>query len=185
MITISILGLDQYVVGHYSKEHTENIANLLEVPTDDVNFYAPESMVFHAGVEQTSWNTIVIVRAPVRENIFEGKFADYLMKTLSEFTINLEVEFEYFEEGHHYQHINSAYPRFIAEENLVDVEGTDGDEQDDTDEDAEEADPRDRADLDPNDPNQIFLGNAFEGKQEMLDGVAKEKESAAPKKKGQ
>jgi hypothetical protein len=185
MITISILGLDQYVVGHYSKENTENIANLLEASSDDVNFYAPESMVFHAGVEQTSWNTIVIVRAPERENVFESKLADYLIKTLSEFTINLEVEFEYFEEGRHYQHINSSYPRFIAEENLVDVEGTSGEGQDDTDEDEDEADPRDRSDLDPNDPNQIFLGNAFEGKQEQLDSEAKEKENAAPKKKGQ
>jgi hypothetical protein len=43
-----------------------------------------------------------------------------------EFTINLEVEFEYFEEGHHYEHVNSSYPRFIAEENLVDVEGSTG-----------------------------------------------------------
>ena len=92
---------------------------------------------------------------------------------------------EYFEEGRHYQHINSSYPRFIAEENLVDVEGTSGEGQDDTDEDEDEADPRDRSDLDPNDPNQIFLGNAFEGKQEQLDSEAKEKENAAPKKKGQ
>jgi hypothetical protein len=77
------------------------------------------------------------------------------------------VEFEYFEEGHHYEQINSSYPRFIAEENLVDVEGSTGEGSDnDSDEDDEEPDPRDRADLDINDPNQIFLGNAFEGKQD-------------------
>lgn len=181
MITISILGLDQYVVGHYSKEHTENIANLLEVSPDEVNFYAPESMIFHAGVEQTSWNSIVIVRAPDRAASLEGKLADYLIKTLSEFTINLEVEFEYFDEEHHYQHINSAYPRFIAEGNLVDVEATNGDEPEDEDED--EADPRDRADLDPNDPNQIFLGDAFEGKQDLLEGKTPGK--PASKKKSQ
>jgi hypothetical protein len=87
-------------------------------------------MVFHAGVEQTSWNTIVIVKAPERYSVLEAKVADYLIKTLSEFTINLEVEFEYFEEGHHYEHVNSSYPRFIAEENLVDVEGSTGEESD-------------------------------------------------------
>jgi hypothetical protein len=182
MITICILGLDQYVVGHYSKDQTKNLANLLETSEDDVNFYAPESMVFHAGVEQTSWNTIVVVKAPERYAVLEAKVADYLIKTLSEFTINLEVEFQYFEEGHHYEHINSSYPRFIAEENLVDVEGTSGeaDADDDSDDDDEEPDPRDRADLDINDPNQIFLGNAFEGKQDKLDGVSPKKDN--PKK---
>src|SRR5574344_1431452 len=175
MITICILGLDQYVVAHYSKDQTKNLANLLETSEDDGNFYAPESMVFHAGVEQTSWNTIVIVKAPTRFSQLEAKLADYLIKTLSEFTINLEVEFEYFEEGRHYEHIYSSYPRFIAESNLVNVEATSGDEpeaDDDADEDDEEPDPRDRADLDIDDPNQIFLGDAFAGKQDLLDGKA-------------
>jgi hypothetical protein len=180
MITISLLGLDQYVVGHYSKDHTANLANLFETSPDDVNFYAPDAMVFHDGVEQTSWNTIVIVTAPHRCEAVEAKVADYLIQTLSEFTINLEVEFEYFEESHHYQHVNGAYPRFIKEDNLVNVEGTTGDEMDDTDEDDSEPDPRDRADLDPNDPNQIFLGDAFASHQDELD----EKAGVDPKKKG-
>jgi hypothetical protein len=176
MITICVLGLDQYVVGHYSKDNTANLANLFEIEEEQINFYAPESMVFHKGVEQTSWNTIVIVKAPSRAEVVEAKVADYLIKTLSEFTINLEVEFEYFEEGHHYEHVNASYPRFIAESNLVDVEGTSGeDESDDSDEDDEEPDPRDRADLDPNDPNQIFLGNAFAGHEDELAGKAKKK----------
>ena len=40
MVTISIYGLDQYTVGHYSKEHTANLASLLEVDEKDVVFYA-------------------------------------------------------------------------------------------------------------------------------------------------
>ena len=172
MITICILGLDQYVIGHYSKDHTANLANLMEVTTDDVNFFAPDSMIFHNGVEQTSWNAIVIVKAPHRLEAVEAKIADYLIQTLSEFSINLEVEFEYFEEGHHYEHVNASYPRFIMEENLVDLESNSGEEdQNDSDEDDEEPDPRDHAELNPNDPNQIFLGNAFEGHQSELDGL--------------
>ncbi|MCH3908891.1 MAG: hypothetical protein LKE31_00730 [Bacilli bacterium] len=181
MITISVLGLDQYVVGHYSKEHTANLANLYETDEEAVNFYAPNSMVFHNGVEQTSWNTIVIVKAPHRCEAVESKVADYIIKTLSEFTINLEVEFEYFEEGHHYEHVNSSYPRFILESNLVDVEADSGD---DSDEDDEEPDPRDRADLDIDDPNQIFLGDAFAGREHELDEKdAHDKASGETKKK--
>lgn len=183
MITISILGLDQYVVGHYSKDNTSNLANLFEISDDEVNFYAPDSMVFHKGVEQTSWNTIVIVRAPKRCEAVESKIADYLIKTLSEFTINLEVNFEYFDEGKHYEHVNTAYPRFIEEKNLVDVETTAGDDLDDADEDDEEPDPRDRADLDPNDPNQIYLGDVFAEHQKELDEKAEKAEKSASQKK--
>ena len=38
-ITISILGLDQFTVGHYSKEHSANLAQLFEIEEDNLNFY--------------------------------------------------------------------------------------------------------------------------------------------------
>lgn len=163
MITISFLGLDQFVVGRYSKENSANIASLFETDEALLNFYAPSAMVFHHGVEQTSWNTIVIVRAPVKYKPLEAKVADYLLKTISSFSINIELEFEYFEQSSHYEHINDSYPRYIASDNIVNTE--DEPEDDDC---CDEADPRDRADLDPNDPNQIYLGNAFEGFDEKL-----------------
>ena len=72
MITISVYGLDQYVVGHYSKDHSKNIASLFEVDDHDVVFYSPNAYIFHEGVEQTSWNTIVKVNAPEQCEIFEG-----------------------------------------------------------------------------------------------------------------
>jgi hypothetical protein len=183
MITISILGLDQFVVGRYSREHSADLANLFESDENLLNFYAPNAMVFHHGTEQTSWNTIVIVRAPVKYKVFEAKVADYLMKTLSDFSINLEIEFEYFDQSSHYEHINDTYPRYIAEDNIVSTDDDPGEHPDDECEN-EEADPRDRADLDPNDPNQIYLGNAFEGFEDKL--AAKEKETdpkAASQKK--
>jgi hypothetical protein len=179
MITISVLGLDQYVVGHYSKDHTANVANLLETDEDSINFFAPESVVFHNGVEQTSWNTIVVVRAPQKYNVFEKKLAEYLLKTLSEFSINLEIQFEYFEEGRHYERLNPGYPRFIAEDNLVnpEVEGVEEAEEDEEDED--EPDPRDRADLDINDENQLYLGDAL---QDFDKKIASAKSAGATKK---
>ena len=175
MITISILGLDQFVVGHYSKDHTPKIAGLYGVPEDAVNFYAPNSMVFHSGAEQPSWNTIVIVKAPNTEKAREEAVADYIMDTLSLFSIHVVVEFEYYEPGSHYERINPQYPRYLSGDNIkeADVSFTYGEEEDEGD-DAEEGEdndapnPADRADLDPNDPNQIFLGNAFEGFEEAL-----------------
>ena len=82
MVTISIYGLDQYTVGHYSKNHTKNLANLLEVDEDNVSFYSPDAYVFHNGVEQTSWNAIVKVNAPEKCESNEAKVAKYLIETL-------------------------------------------------------------------------------------------------------
>ena len=58
MITISIYGLDQFTVGHYSGEHTANLAQLFETKEENISFYSPNAYVFHNGVEQTSWNAI-------------------------------------------------------------------------------------------------------------------------------
>ncbi len=180
MITIQILGLDQYVVGHYSKEATPNIANLLETSEEEVNFYSPyESLLFHNGVEQTSWNTLVYVKLPKKYEVFEHALADYLIETLKDFTINVEINFEYILEGKTYEYINHDYPRFLTGDNLHEEETSDNDgndhecscghHHDDCDCDDCDCDPRDRADLDYNDPEQIYLGDAFEGHEEDLE----------------
>ena len=153
MVTISIYGLDQYTVGHYSKDHTKNLANLLEVKEDDVSFYAPDAYVFHNGVEQTSWNAIVKVNAPEQCEANEEKVAHYLLETLKEFSVHLQVEFFYYHSHHHYEHINKEYPRFIKEDNVVNVE----------DEQYEEGD-------------ELYEGNIFENFEEKLKEAAHLKE---------
>lgn len=122
MITISILGLDQYTIGHYSKEHTANLASLYETNEDNINFYAPNCYIFHDGVEQTSWNTIVRIHAPEEYEKLEEKVNKYLVETLKEFSINLQLEFFYYHGHHHHEYINSSYPRYIKEDNVVNVE---------------------------------------------------------------
>lgn len=171
MITISILGLDQYVVGHYSKEHSENLANLMEISEDDLNFYAPYSVIFHKGVEQTSWHTEVIVRAPERLMVMEERIADYLLRTLNEVSINVELSFQYFDENRHYEIHNDAYPRYIESENVMEVEA-----DNDSDLDEEEPNPADHPELDINNPDEIYLGNVFAGHEEELEHIGEEKE---------
>lgn len=146
MVTISIYGLDQYIVGHYSKDHTANIASLLEVEENDVVFYSPNAYVFHKGVEQTSWNTIVKINAPEQCEILEDKVANYIIKTLKEFSIHLIVEFSYYHKHHRYEYVNKEYPRYISEENVVNVE----------DEEYQEGD-------------EIYDGNVFEGFEEKYE----------------
>ena len=149
MVNIIIYGLDQYTVGHYSKNHTKNLANLLEVKEDNLSFVASDAYVFHDGVEQTSWNTIVKVSAPEACEANEAKVAKYLLETLKEFSIHLQIEFSYFHKHHYYEHVNKEYPRFIKDDNLVNVE----------DEEYEEGD-------------ELYEGNIFEGFEEKLKEAA-------------
>ncbi len=175
MITFQILGLDQFVVGHYSKDHTANLAQLYESDESLINFYAPNSMVFHNGVEQTSWNTIVIVRAPEKYKPVESHIASYLIQTLSEFSINLEIEFEYFSSSSRYEHINESYPRYILDDNVKEADITLSNEMPDLGETEEEGCCHDHEGDEcschhhhDEENEDIFLGNAFEGLEDEL-----------------
>ena len=122
MITIEIYGLDQFVVGQLSKDMTHNLADLYEVSEDDINFIAPNNMVFHNGVDQTSWNTLIRVHAPKKVMVLQEDAANLIMSMVQGPTINVAVEFYYFSEDNRYEKINEDYPRFITDDNLVDVE---------------------------------------------------------------
>jgi len=122
MITLTIYGLDQYIVGRLSREMTHNLADLYEVSEDDINFIAPNNMVFHNGVEQTSWNALVRVHLPKKVMVLQDDAAKLIMDMIQGPTINVAVEFYYYSEDNRYEKINEDYPSFITDDNLVDVD---------------------------------------------------------------
>ena len=145
MITLIFYGLDQFVVGRLSRELTPLIAKLYEVEEDEVNFIAPNNMIFHKGTEQTSWNLLIHVHAPLKVSVLQNMMADLLLNGIGEVAIHKTVEFYYYSQDNRFQNINENYPRFITEDNLVDVD-TDHD-----DEDLEEGEGDD----------QIYTGDVF------------------------
>lgn len=128
MITIVIYGLDQFVVGRLSREMTPNIAKLYELSEDEIIFVAPENMVFHKGVEQTSWNIIIHVHAPKRAALVQDQVAKLILESIGDVAINKILEFYYYSEDNRYSKLNESYPRFIAADNLVDVANEDYEE---------------------------------------------------------
>ena len=146
MITITIYGLDQFVVGNLSRELTPLIAKLYEVDEDEVNFIAPQAMVFHKGVEQTSWNILIQVNAPKKVSVLEEQMSQLMLHGIGEVAIHVAVEFYYYSQENRYVKINENYPRFIADDNLVDID-------DDYPEDIEEGEGED----------EIYTGDIFEG----------------------
>ena len=136
MITIVIYGLDQFVVGRLSREMTPNLAKLYELSEDEIIFVAPQNMVFHKGVEQTSWNIIIHVHAPKKVSVLQDQVANLILESIGDVAINKILEFYYYSEDNRYCKFNDTYPRFIASDNLVDVanenyEGLEEGEEDD------------------------------------------------------
>lgn len=146
MITITIYGLDQFVVGNLSRELTPLVAKLYEVDEDEVNFIAPQAMIFHKGVEQTSWNVLIKVNAPKKVSVLEEQMSQLMLHGIGDVAIHVAVEFYYYSQDNRYTKINENYPRFIADDNLVDID-------DDYPEDIEEGEGED----------EIFTGDIFEG----------------------
>jgi hypothetical protein len=125
MITVFIYGLDQFVVSRLSREMTPNLAKLYEVSEDEIIFVAPENMVFHKGVEQTSWNIIIHVHAPKKVSVLQDQVAKLILESIGDVAINKILEFYYYSEDNRYTKLNESYPRFIANDNLVDIEEED------------------------------------------------------------
>lgn len=145
MISITINGLDQFVVGRLSRELTPSLAKLYQVDESEINFIAPNTMVFHNGVEQTSWNIYIEVLAPRKYEQMQEEAADYLLESIGDLAINKTLTFVYYESDARYQKLNNEYPRYIASDNLVDID-------DEYDEEMEEGDGED----------QIYTGDIFQ-----------------------
>jgi len=154
MITIFIYGLDQFVVGRLSNEMTKNLARLYEVSEDEINFVAPSDMVFHKGVEQTSWNILIHVHAPMKVSVLQDQVANFLLASIGDVAINKAVEFYYYSQDNRYEKINEEYPRFITEENVVNVHEHDECCDDDCDCEDNDEEPSEE---------EIYTGDIFEG----------------------
>lgn len=155
MITVTIYGLDQFVVGRLSAEMTPSLAKLYEVDEDEVNFVAPNNMVFHNGVEQTSWNVIIHVNAPMKVSVLQDQVAAFILASIGDVAIHKSIEFYYYSQDNRYTKINEDYPRYITEENTVNY-----------DEDYCGDDDCDCDDHDDEDEEEIYTGDIFEGIEE-------------------
>ena len=122
MINVFVYGLDQFVVGELSSDVSSSLAKLFEVSEDDVNFYAPNNMVFHNGVEQTSWHVLIEIKAPSEIKRVQSQICELFKHSLLEVAIHLEIVFYFYNRSDRVIEINNDYPRYLNEENMVNVE---------------------------------------------------------------
>lgn len=119
MITITVLGIEPYLLRQVSKACTDKLANLYECKKDEIDFFAPEGLLVHDGVEQNTWNLIVRVHAPLKVKIMEDKAVKIIHQFLKDTCINMSVEFYYYSLDNRYEFNSTDHPRFMTEENLV------------------------------------------------------------------
>lgn len=146
MIKIEINGVDPYLVLGYSKDHTTNLANLFEVSEEDLIFVAHDDLPIYKGVDQTSWNAVVHVFLQEKYEPVEKLVAKYLLNTLNELSVHVNLDFIYLHSHAEYVYVNDAYPRFLDEKHAQEMD-------------------------DEREEIEIFEGNIFEGHEDELDRI--------------
>ena len=134
MITISIIGVDPYLVRQISKAMTAKIAALYEVSKDEINFYAPECLYIHDGVEQNTWNVLVKVNAPLKVRVLEKDAVKVIREFMKDACINLAIEFYYYSSDNRYEFIDNSHSRFMTEDNSYEIVEDEEEEEESTEE---------------------------------------------------
>ena len=147
MIKIEISGVDPYLIMGYSKDHTTNLANLFEVGEEEIMFVGHDVLPVYKGVDQTSWNAVVHVYLQEKYEPVEKLAAKYLLNTLNELSVHVNLDFIYLHAHAEYAYVNDAYPRFLDEKHAKEMEEEEEGEV------------------------EIFEGNIFEGHEEELDRI--------------
>ena len=154
MISITIYGLDRFVVGRLSREMLPNLVKAFECDEEEIVFVGTENMVFFKGFEQPSWNVIVRVDGPEKYHDLEETVKEVIFDGMSLYAIHIVIQFNYFHKEHEHIHLNEEYPRFIKDENVVNYEEHYDEEDDECDDPDHEHEP---------DEEELFTGDIFEG----------------------
>jgi hypothetical protein len=145
---IEIFGLDKYVVATLSEQLHEPLIKLTKVNEKDLFFSVFESMIFHQGVDQNAWHTIIRIFLVETDMKYQEEMKTLFIEALKDQTIHLHFEFYPQSKQNIHHVIREDYPLFVAESNAVKIE--------------EELTPS---------TQDIFHGNVFEGKDKDLETI--------------
>ena len=145
MITITIFGIDPYLTRQISKAMSPKLAQVYECKKDDIDFFAPEGLFVHDGVEQNTWNILLRVNAPLKVKVMEKQAVRVIEEYIRDACVQFSIEFYYYSQDNRYEFIDETTPRFMQEDNIAYNE--DEEEKDEEEEEIEEEEP--------------YLGDAF------------------------
>lgn len=117
MITIFIYGIDPYLLRNLSKELTPKLADIYEVKREEINFFAPEGLFVHEGIEQNTWNGVITVLAPLKVKILEQQVYRVIEEYIKDLLLHFEAIFNYYSTDNYHIYNNADFPRYLNEEN--------------------------------------------------------------------
>lgn len=129
MITITFLGLDPYTAQHISKDLYVKLGEVFHCQPEEIIVIGSEAMLFHNGVDQTLWHSLIHVNAPSSYQQYQAAVAKLLLSAIQTHIIHGAVEFYYYEPSNRIESLDDQYPRYVTESNLVNVEHADEEEQ--------------------------------------------------------
>jgi hypothetical protein len=144
-MNIVIQGLDRYVVEKLSALLTLPLSRLTTIPTTDIFFLASETIVYHHGVDQTTWWSFITIYLTADQARFQQAMIDLFKQALRGQTIHYQFTWMYRTAEQVTSIIDQDYPPFMTESNQVKVEETS---------------------IHPD--QEIYLGNAFSGYEDNL-----------------
>ncbi len=137
-------GFPDFVVREYSQIYLKSISQIFETEENEIVFVHDNSLVLHNGVEQTMWFCFIELSLDERYKYFEDIMNKFLYETLKEQAINLSITYKYCVNSSNKIILISEYPKFVSEDNAVEVTQPEYEEEDIMDE------------------EKIYTGNIFE-----------------------
>ena len=128
MVNVVLKGVDEFLGGEIEETISSKIAEILHINIDEVIFTCFNSMIFHKGVDQTSYHMIVTFELNSKFRNYEKQLADFMLSAGKNYAVHCLVNFYYFEKEA-YSRIDENYPLFIDKSNEVVVNENSYDEE--------------------------------------------------------
>lgn len=128
MINVTLKGIDIYLAGEFDREIHSKLASLFHVRSEEIITTALESLVFHQGVDQTTYQLVIKFELPECYRQYEKVVADYVLSASQDFSVHTLCYFIYVKEENIYERIDEDYPRFMDEKNIVEYDENDSNE---------------------------------------------------------
>ena len=128
MINIVLKGVDEFLGSHVDEVVSPQVAKILNVSSDEVVVTCLHSIIYHNGVDQTSYHMIVNVELEEKYRSEEEKLAEYILSVSKNFAVHCQVSFSY-SNGKVYSRIDEEYPLFVTNSNEVVIEDNEDESQ--------------------------------------------------------
>ncbi len=132
MVKIYMYGADEFLGRDISSMMSGRLAKIYQIKEEEILFIAVNSIIYHQGVDQTSYHLFFHVEAPSAFKKHEQEMKNYLLSASEDFSVHSHVEFHY-EDNEVYSRIDEEYPLFVTEKNSVVVEAADEDDEENID----------------------------------------------------